>query len=105
MNAQRYRATLARYGHSMALKRRDGTSSTFTTCTVTGHARQYKPDELVGGVIQGDRKIHIAQADISDVSWPGPPRKGDILDNSAVQGAEALYWGSDLVGFDVWTRG
>lgn len=100
-----FRAFIAKYGRAMVLKRRVGTTSAFTECTVNGAGQQYSPDQLVGGITQGDRRIRIAQSDIDAASWPGPPRKGDFLDGAAVQGVEPLYWGDDLVGFQVWVRG
>ena len=107
MSAATFAASLRRAGRPMALKRRNGTSATFTECTVFGKARFYKPEELVGGVAQGDRRIRIAQADIAAAGWPGPPKAGstDTLDGGAVQGVEKLYEGAELVGFVVWVRG
>ena len=108
--AIRFAASLRRAGRSMELKRRGGTGGTFTTCTVYGKARGYHPTELVGGVIQGDRRIRIAQADLDTATaagtWPGgPPKKNDFLDGGTVQGAEPLHVAAVLVGFVVWVRG
>jgi len=115
---ERFAASLARAGRGMVLKRRVGTGSSFVSATVKGKATAYQPQELVGGVIQGDRKVRIAQADLTAAGWPGAapvgvtagqwpdrPSKGDSLDGSAVQGAEALYDGETLVGWKVWVRG
>lgn len=102
---ERFAASLRRAGRQMSLKRRVGTTSAFTECMVYGHSRFYQPQELVGLVVQGDRKIRIAQKDIAAASWPGPPKKGDFLDNGAVQGAEPLYEAETLVGFVAWVRG
>lgn len=101
----RFLASLCRAGRLMVLKRRIGTSSAFTECTVHGRARSYKPYELVGGVVLGDRQVRVSQAEIEAAAWPGPPRKGDSLDGGTVQGAETLYDGAELVGFVVWVRG
>lgn len=103
--ATRFADSLRRAGRSMELKRRTGTGSTFITCTVSGKDRGYQPTELVGGVVQGDRRIRIAQADVETQNWPGPPKKGDILDGGTVQGAQPLHDGAELVGFVVWVRG
>lgn len=101
----RFADSLRRAGRQMSLKRRVGTTSAFTECTVYGRARFYQPQELTGQVVQGDRKIRVSQRDIAAASWPGPPKKGDFLDGAAVQGAEHLYEGETLVGFVVWVRG
>lgn len=101
----RFAASLRRAGRQMSLKRRVGTTSAFTECTVYGHSRFYQPTELIGLVAQGDRRVRIAQKDIAAASWPGPPKKGDFLDGGAVQGAEPLYEAETLVGFVCWVRG
>lgn len=106
-SADRFAAVLRRDGRPMALKRRNGLGGAFTECTVHGKARFYKPEELVNGVVQGDRRIRIAQTDITAAGWPGPPKAGntDFLDGGTVQGVEKLYDGAELVGFVVWVRG
>lgn len=103
----RFAASLRRAGRPMTLKRRVGTTSAFTECTVNGKARFYKPEELVNGVIQGDRRIRVSQADIAAAAWPGPPKAGstDYLDGGVIQGVEKLYDGATLVGFVCWVRG
>ena len=105
MSAASFAASLRRAGRLMELKRRVGTTSAFTACQVYGKDRGYQPAELAGGVVQGDRKIRIAQADIAAAGWPGPPKKGDVLDGGAVQGAQPLYDRGAVVGFVVWVRG
>lgn len=105
MSALTFAKALHRAGRPMELKRRIGTTSTFTTCTVHGKDSGYQPHEFTGGVVQGDRHIRIAQADITAANWPGPPKKNDLLDNGAVQGAQALYDRAELVGFVCWVRG
>lgn len=92
-------------GRPMELKRRIGTTSTFTTCIVYGKDNGYQPTELIGGVVQGDRHIRIAQADILAANWPGPPKKNDYLDNGVIQGAQPLYEKAELLGFVCWVRG
>ena len=101
----RFADSLRRAGRQMSLKRRIGTTADFTECAVYGRSRFYQPTELVGLVVQGDRKVRIAQRDIAAAGWPGPPKKGDFLDGGAVQGAEPLYEAETLVGFVVWVRG
>ena len=101
----RFADSLRRAGRPMPLKRRIGTTGAFAECAVYGRSRSYQPQELVGLVVQGDRKVRIAQRDIAAAGWPGPPKKGDFLDGGAVQGAEPLYEAEALVGFVVWVRG
>ncbi|MEO0036688.1 MAG: Azospirillum phage Cd [Pseudomonadota bacterium] len=91
--AAKIAAALSKYGRPMLLRRRVGTSSIWTEVTVAGVSQGYAPQELVGGVVQGDRKITISNAEILTASWPGPPKKGDVLDGGAVQGCETKYLG------------
>jgi hypothetical protein len=70
---------LDRRGRFMSLRRRIGTTNTFTEVAVRGLSANYPPEELVGGIVQGDRKVIISNAEIDAASWPGPPRRGDIL--------------------------
>lgn len=75
---------LTRYGQDITLRRIVGTTNPVNVdCTVRAFVRGYKPDELVGGVIQGDSHVIIAGADIDAAQWPGgepvqsPPRATD----------------------------
>ncbi len=102
---ERFMASLRRAGRPMVIKRRMGTTPVFTEATVHGRARHYQPEELIGAVIQGDRRIRISEAELLAAGWPSPPRKGDILDGATVQGVEHLHDAEDLVGFVVWVRG
>lgn len=103
--AERFQAALRRQGRAMQLRRRTGTTASFTDAPVYGRSRFYAPEEVTGAVIQGDRRIRIAQLDIAAASWPGPPRKLDILDGATIQGVETLYDGETLVGYVCWVRG
>lgn len=100
--SDRFLASLRRAGRVMEYKRRVGTTTEFTIVEVHGRSRTYRPDELVGLVVQGDRKIRLSALETGAL---GAPKKGDILDGGAVQGAEALYDGEVLVGHVVWVRG
>jgi hypothetical protein len=101
--AERFLAALVRQGRAMTLKRRVGTTTAFTSLTVHGRSRTYRPEELTGGVAQGDRRIRISALELA--TWDGAPQKNDLLDGAAVQGADALYDGETLVGYVVWVRG
>ena len=47
--------------------------------TVVATVMGYQPNEITGGVMQGDRKAKLSDNEIVAAGWPGPPRKGDIL--------------------------
>lgn len=96
---------LARYGRPMALSRRVGTSETFTTVTVRGVSQGYEPHQLVGGLVQGDRKITISNAEIAAAGWPGPPQAGDLLDGAAVEGVETKHLGEVILAHVLQVRG
>lgn len=103
--AAKIAAALARYGRPMELKRRVGTSTSFTTVTVSGVSQGYQPQELVGGIVQGDRKVTISNAEIAAAGWPGPPGKGDLCDGAAVQGCETKHLGAEVLAHVLWVRG
>ena len=100
---------LARYGRAMTLRRRVGTGSTFTEISVTATLRDFSPDRVVGGVMQGDAEAVIDAAPVLDKSGFGAPRKGDLLVADgrtwAVQGAKPRAVGSTVVAYDLWVRG
>ena len=116
---------LSRYGQDVILRRSVGTSpQTNVDCTVRAFVRGYKPDELVGGVIQGDSHVIIAGADIDAAQWPGGqplqnppratdprvPRKGDkvIIEGRLrnVEVADPVYMGTgDLLRVNLTVRG
>lgn len=108
--ASKIAAALTKYGRPMTLKRRQGTSSNFDSVTVNGVSRGYKPQKLIGGVVQGDREITISNAEIAAQSaYDGPPRKGDVvaLDGATatVQGVETKYLSDDVLAHVLWVRG
>jgi hypothetical protein len=100
---------LDRRGRALSLRRRVGTTSAFTDCAPRGYSRGFRTEELVGGIAQGDREVVIANAEIDAASWPGPPRKGDLVvaDGATltVQGVLTMYDGPDRAAHILWVRG
>lgn len=100
---------LTRYGRAMTLRRRVGTGSTFTEVAVMATLRDFSPDRVVGGVMQGDAEAVIDAAPVLAASGFGAPRKGDLLVADgrtwAVQGAKPRAVGSAVVAYDLWVRG
>lgn len=100
---------LARRGRAVSLRRRVGTTNTFTDVAPLGYSRGFKAQELVGGIIQGDREVVVGNAEIAAASWPGPPRKGDlvIIDGitATIQGVLTMYDGADRAAHIMWVRG
>ncbi len=65
-------------GQSIVL-RRPGPHSTYFDVVLPAMVRAYQPQELVGGITQGDRRVVISDREITAAQWPGPPRQGDQL--------------------------
>lgn len=98
------RRQLARKGRQMTLARLNGPS-----VSLIGYARDYRPEELVGGIAQGDVRVEIGADEIAAASWPAPPRKTDRVTvdgrTYTIQGASAVYDGPTLAGYSIWARG
>lgn len=45
--------------------------------TVKAFVRGFKPEELGGGIVQGDRAMHVAPATLAAAGFPDAPRKPD----------------------------
>lgn len=78
-------------------------------CHMRAVVRGFAPDELVGGIQQGDRKVIISNRNIEARQWPGPPRRGDqvlIGDHTAtVQDVDTTEIGSVIVKHEMLVRG
>lgn len=108
--AEKIAIALKRYGRTMMLRRRIGSTAAFQDVSVKGISRGFKPDELVGALQQGDRQITISNSELAAQSaFVGPPRKGDFITvdgvNTAVQGSEPKYLGNIILAHVVWVRG
>lgn len=103
-------AALRKYGRTMTLRRRVGTTSQYQEVSVKGISKGYRPAELLGGLQQGDRYITIGNEEIAaQATYQGPPRKGDfvVLDGAsvAVQGVETERLGAQVLAHTLWVRG
>jgi hypothetical protein len=101
---------LKKYGRSMTLRRRIGTTNSYNEVVVKGVPEGYRPAELLGGLQQGDRQVTIGNAEIAaQVAFVGPPKKGDLLviegAATAIQGVETKYLGADILAHVIWVRG
>lgn len=108
--ATAYTAALAAVGRAMTLRRRVGTSASFTDVTVTGATRDYRPGErAAGGIAEGDIEVTIGTAETTAAAWPAPPRKGDLIvidgRSWAVQGAETLRHAATVAAYRMQCRG
>lgn len=98
------RRLLLAVGRTMTLQRLGGPS-----VDVLGYPRNYQPDELTGGIQQGDRRVEILTAEINAAGWPGPPRNGDrlVIDNrtATLQAAFPVDVAGRRIGYSLWVRG
>ncbi len=69
---------IAENGQSIIL-RRPGPHGTAFDVVLPAMVRAYQPQELVGGIVQGDRRVVISDREITAAQWPGPPRQGDQI--------------------------
>lgn len=94
--ARRVQLAVNRYGSTVTLRRRVGTTAAFTDAAVKATKKQYQPTEGVrlsevpGDKESGDEIFTVSALDLA--SWPTPPVKGDFLVSGgrtwAVLGAE-----------------
>jgi len=101
-------AMLARYGESVVLRRPTGKGLHIDVDCVA-RVDQFQPHELIGGVIQGDRNVILANLEIEVRQWPGPPRRGDQLiiggRTTTVQGVDTISIGDRIVRHNIQVRG
>jgi hypothetical protein len=103
--AGRRRMILSR-GRMMTL-RREGTPP--LSVDLIGFPRGFRPDEIKGGVVQGDQQVEILTDELEDAGWPDAPERPDRLmfdgTTTTVQGARPVYDGALRIGWSLWVRG
>lgn len=84
-------------------------TTTFTEITVTGRLRAFSPEEITGGVMNGDAEVTITAAPVLGTAGFAPPVKGDFVlidgKNWAVQGCNPLMLASTVVAYALHVRG
>ncbi len=70
----------------------------------------FKPDQLTGGVQQGDANLQTLDDEIRAARWPGPPRIKDTIvfpdgKTWAILGAMVVRDGPAVIGHWLWVRG
>jgi hypothetical protein len=111
---------LADNGQEVRLSRYFGTvNQSVSSVSAMAFVRDYKPNELTAGIIQGDSLAYMSSSEIDAVGWPGGiepqagdarvPVKGDrILINGIERGVEScspVYIGEVLVRLNIQVRG
>jgi len=104
------RRTLGQMGRPMTLRRQLTVSpQTYADLTVQGFDRAFQPQEIQGGVRQGDRRVEILNDELAAAGWPA--LRGQVLrlviDGTTVTVVDAfpLYEGATLIGHSLWCRG
>ncbi|MCS0497866.1 hypothetical protein NVS89_22505 [Ancylobacter sp. MQZ15Z-1] len=106
---------LRKHGHDALLRRQAwaGTVRTSADLPVRVCLRGYRPDELTGGIVQGDSEIVISPTELGASAWPDGagelPRQGDVIISGsrslAVIAVDPRYIGGDLVRINLQVRG
>lgn len=115
-------STLAEDGEDIEIHRLVGTQLIPIKVTCRAFVRGYKPDEIVGGINQNDKRVILSPTEIIAKGWPGPnssatptnrdrrvPIKGDRVviqgRNYNVEVAGGIYVRDDLVRIEMQVRG
>ncbi len=85
MTPERVAALVAAKGEILTLRRLTGTQQIPLDVEVRGVVRDYRPEELIGAVQQGDRQVIISNGEILARQWPGPPRINDKIVRDATK--------------------
>jgi hypothetical protein len=74
-----YRRMMGLVGEKVLIRRYTGTGANRPRfdAEVTARVTDYEPSELVGTIVQGDRKIIVMHEDLATAQFPTPIKKGD----------------------------
>ncbi|MGE0290328.1 MAG: hypothetical protein AB7I42_24910 [Bradyrhizobium sp.] len=108
-----YRATMDRVGEVVLIRRYTGSGQNrpHFDAEVRARVMGYEPTELVGGVIQGDRKLIVLAEDMIAAQVPLDLRKGD---KAVIRGKECNIEAADdnkrrvagaLIAYELQVRG
>ena len=112
---------LAARGEDVVLRRISGSGPSATSIDVVCRAvvRGYRPEELVGGIAQGDSQVILSPSEIRVSGWPdlggspsgtaSLPRKGDKLivqgRMRTIEAVAPIQVAAELVRIDLQVRG
>lgn len=103
------RRAIAAKGRPATLRRQTATKpAAYADLPVQVFIVGYRPEQITGGLQQGDAQARALNDEIAAAGWP-PPRAGFLLvvdgQTFAVQGSAPAYDGADLIGWNLWIRG
>jgi hypothetical protein len=101
---------LASKGEPVVLRRPLTTNPvTYQDVTVQAFVRGYKPQELIGGINQGDSIIILSPTQMVAAGWPIPPKASDKAVYQGrtrnVQTCSPITIGSTAVRYELQVRG
>ena len=71
-----YRRRMDKDGETVTLRRVNASPTPPTDVSVPARVMGYQPEELVGGINQGQRKVIILAEDVASSGFPAPIRQG-----------------------------
>lgn len=102
-------AKITQYGQQVVLRRLTGTCLMPTDVTLFAVVRGYQPQQLVGNVAEGDRRVIIGNKAILAAGWPGPPKPDDqvVIDGRSTNiiAAPSITLDGEIVRYDIQVRG
>ena len=108
MNAAQTYGFLLKYGEAVVLRRPTG-NGIWAECPVFARVDQFQPHELVGGILQGDRKVIMSSIELAAQGWPSDPRRGDQVmiggKTTTVQAVDTVTLGSEVQRHNIQVRG
>lgn len=110
---------LAQYGEDVTLRRSTWVEgvATHMDAGIRAKVTGYLPDELVGGIVQGDRKVILSPTGIAAEAWPAAdatvdermPQVGDVVISAGrayrVMAPNPLRAGGEVVRIELQVRG
>lgn len=103
------RRLIARYGRPMVLRRQTGVNPVaYQELPIAGYLTAFRPEQLSGGVQQGDASVAILNDELAAAGWP-PPRAQNaiVIDGKTWQivAAPPMFERAVLLGYKLWVRG
>jgi hypothetical protein len=71
-----WKRAISAHGETITLRRTNPSPAAPTSASVRARVMGFAPEELVGGINQGDRKVFILAEDVESAGFPTPIRAG-----------------------------